>query len=460
MQTGSDDPLHAFRWQPDNEAADLVSDLISLGVQRCPATCRMADRLRETTGTRLVDWIESIDSPSATGVLQQLIAAGFVASGMSAERCSYHRQAGRFPAIHLNASDRTVRLTIAVESLSDLLAAQALAVPIAGSPGSTLRQARLAQGDAAELWAVERHGDARSQVSPASPAAVLAGQSHFESLRLRRRDQGDEEVAFRELDHLFSHAIADCGRDLACDIFFAAERDFWQRRNRAGRVQKAHQDAVGLGWANHDHHTYRSSRRCFARMIALFERLGLRPRERFYPGATAGWGAQVLEQPVTGVVVFADVDMSAEELRQDFAHQPFPDDGGVRSLGTVGLWCALHGESLFSAGMHHLACRVDITAATALLAHEQVRSMPPFSELPHLKQSFTEGELWRVSEERLEPLVQNRQITSDQAQRFRSQGALGSHLELVERNAGFKGFNQHGVDEIIAGTDPRRGTGH
>ena len=37
-----------------------------------------------------------------------------------------------------------------------------------------------------------------------------------------------------------------------------------------------------------------------------------------------------------------------------------------------------------------------------------------------------------------------------------TQGAIGSHLENLERNEGFKGFNQTGVSEIIAATDPRK----
>ena len=50
-------------------------------------------------------------------------------------------------------------------------------------------------------------------------------------------------------------------------------------------MQNARQDKLGLGWANHDHHTYRSSRRHFARLIAIFEKLGFVCRERFYAGA-------------------------------------------------------------------------------------------------------------------------------------------------------------------------------
>ena len=43
-----------------------------------------------------------------------------------------------------------------------------------------------------------------------------------------------------------------------------------------------------------------------------------------------------------------------------------------------------------------------------------------------------------------------------EARQFRQEGALGSHLENLERNEGFKGFNQKGVSEIITATDPRK----
>ena len=119
------------------------------------------------------------------------------------------------------------------------------------------------------------------------------------------------------------------------------------------------QDALGLGWANHDHHTYRSSRRHFHRLIAVLELLGLECRERFYAGREAGWGAQVLQHPASSVVVFADVDLAPEEVVGDFAHQPLP---ARDCLGTVGLWCLLHGEAFLEAGMHHLECQFDFDA--------------------------------------------------------------------------------------------------
>jgi hypothetical protein len=70
-------------------------------------------------------------------------------------------------------------------------------------------------------------------------------------------------------------------------------------------------------------------------------------RERFYAGRDAGWGAQVLEHPTTGICVFADVDLSPEEVTGDFAHERLPAREGA---GTVGLWCELHGEAFLAAG--------------------------------------------------------------------------------------------------------------
>jgi len=84
------------------------------------------------------------------------------------------------------------------------------------------------------------------------------------------------------------------------DRCIAEERRLWEARNRAARIQKRRQDQLGLGWGNHDHHTFRSSREHFADLIEFLLRLGFQKRERYYAGAEAGWGAQISEQPVTG----------------------------------------------------------------------------------------------------------------------------------------------------------------
>jgi hypothetical protein len=217
-------------------------------------------------------------------------------------------------------------------------------------------------------------------------------------------------------------------------------------------MQRVRQDQLGLGWANHDHHTFRSSRETFHLLIQILETFGFHPRERFYAGAEAGWGAQVMEQTACRFVVFADVDLSPDEVSDDFARQLLQSR---KTLETVGLWCALHGDSMLTAGLHHLAVRVDFDAAVEDLAEWNVETMKPFSDFPYLHQAFTRGERWEVPARRLAPLVDAGQIGAQQRDRFVEEGAVGSHLEVIQRGEGFKGFNQQTVSDIIRRTDPR-----
>src|SRR5205807_5763014 len=128
---------------------------------------------------------------------------------------------------------------------------------------------------------------------------ATAAMAHFESFRRRRRGYSDPREGFNRAADLIRLASSGLGVDWACDLFFAAEREYWQLRNRAAQVQKARQDRLGLGWANHDHHTYRSSREHFTSLIAVLEQLGFVCRERFYGGRDAGWGAQVRSEEHT-----------------------------------------------------------------------------------------------------------------------------------------------------------------
>ncbi|MEM7807552.1 MAG: hypothetical protein AAF561_05525 [Planctomycetota bacterium] len=283
-------------------------------------------------------------------------------------------------------------------------------------------------------------------------------QWFIEAARARPRSQtGSDTRDWSYLNSIIEIGLDQIGRDRTCDLFFAAEREYWQRRNTAAQFQKARQDKLGIGWANHDHHTYRSSRRHFHKLVGLWEKLGFECRERFYPGPEAGWGAQVMEQPVCGIVTFNDVDISEAEMLTDFAHEPMQDrtaeEGG---LATVGLWCALHGESILQAGMHHLECTFDFAALEEQMKTEAgIETMPKFTDFPHLKQAFTKGERWQVDPKRVDAILEKGLITEHQAKEFKKHGAIGSHLENLERNDGFKGFNQTGVTDIIKRTDPR-----
>lgn len=325
---------------------------------------------------------------------------------------------------------------------------------VLGDPLSPVRFARVETTESTELWIVERHGARGFELPDFDPERDIDAARVFESFRRRRRKFPSDAEGFAHTRGLVEQAVEQVGPDRASDAFFTAEREYWQRRNRAARVQKARQDRLGMGWANHDHHTFRSSRENFAALIAIFETLGFELRERFWAGAEAGWGAQVLEQPSARIVIFADVDLSPEEISEDFAHDPLPPR---KELGTVGLWCALHGDSLLEAGMHHLECQFDFDLLREQLERNHaVKTMKPFTDFPYLRQAFTTGERWNVEESRLDRLVTSGRLSPEDAEIFRREGAVGSHLENLERNQGYKGFNQTGVSEIIRATDPRR----
>jgi hypothetical protein len=444
--------LSAFHWETQPEAERLLAELMQQCLDRAPAADVLGERLLHESGTRLLDWIDHLVVPDVPGLSQRCLAAGFCHRPTPMAPGCYRHDGGLFPTIVLS-QDRSYALAIKVESVVNALFALKIHVPIAGSFGAPLRRARICKQEA-EVWVVERHGYTGFEVVEQTPERAVNGQRHYEAFLLRQRAYVDTSEGFTHAQQLIDAAISDLGMDHTCDLFFAAERAYWQQRNRAAQIQSERQNRFGFGWANHDHHTYRSSRHSFTQLVSVFESLGFVCRERFYPGHSAGWGAQVLEQPMTGIVIFADVDMSEEEVKRDFAHEPFPAEE-KRPLGTVGLWCALHGESFLQAGMHHLEATFAYDQACKQLGLVGIPTMPPFTNFPHLRQCFTQGEPWQVDPVRIDHLEQQQLITPAQAQQFRDHGAIGSHLEILERNQGFKGFNQQGVDKIIAGTDPR-----
>jgi hypothetical protein len=458
MTTQLQDVRTDFQWQPQPATAAFVRGLLGRCIQSNPQIRTLAQRMRDETGTRLVDWIDSITLADDAAIRDELSDAGYEVD--SGEPELWRHADGIFPLIRLESrsgSDdaKPLALAIKVSSVDDfasLMKGDSTA-EIQGLPGSQLRTCTWRNAKGTQLVAIERHGWPGFKPPANRAQQIAAAGKHRQAFADRRRDGASDAEGFDLAARLFEAAAADLGRDWACDLFFAAERDFWMSRNAAARVQYARQQSLGLGWGNHDHHTYRNGRENFARLIDVLEQMGFECRERFYAGREAGWGAQVLEQPNCGVVIFADVDLTPEEVAGDFAHGELPSP---ENLGTVGLWCKLHGEAFLQAGMHHLECQFDFDAVRPQLAALGIETMTPFTFWPHLKQAFTKGEMWPVAAKRVEAALAGGFINPQQADQFRREGALGSHLEILERNDGFKGFNQTGISEIITRTDPRK----
>jgi hypothetical protein len=454
-----------FNWQPQPRAWKLINSLVAEFKKKNLWAVNFSSHLRGETGTRFVDWIDHIVMPedcfgskkSLTGMLTD---AGFKHEPQPNAKNCYLNRDGLFPPVIVGDNKGHWLIALKVESVVEFLQMNNLPNmdSIEGEALSRLRMALAAREEGTELCVIERHGLWGFDFCGATAQQRIAAQEHLGRFRTRRRDFYSDEDAFIYTSKLVDEAIKDLGeggKDWACDLFFKAEREFWQKRNRAAQVQYARQQKLGLGWANHDHHTYRCDRATFKEHVGLLEKLGLVCRERFYAGAEAGWGAQVMESPVTGITTFNDVDMSPEEVLGDFAHEGFREKQA--QLGTVGLWCALHGQALFQAGMHHLECQFDHEALVLQLEHRaNVKTMAPFTTFPYLRQAFTEGERWAVDHKRIDALLARGQINKSQAEMFKVEGAVGSHMENLERNDGFKGFNQQGVSDIIARTDPRK----
>ncbi len=447
-----------FDWPLCYEAEQLILEHLEEFVERNRVARTLEQRMRSETGTLLLDWVDYIVLSSQAE--ETLRAVGYLPDQLgetpSHQSCYFHPEA-LLPRVLLDDTvpnpEFPAALAIRAESISDFMAVHGVSGKPEGGPLSRLRRILVSRENNTRLEAVERRGY-RGFIPAEPPLEQMKAllQAH-EICKTRQRIFDDDQHGYQNLHVTLDTIIKLVGRDLACHVVFAEERAYWQRRNRAAQVQKSRQDRLGLGWANHDHHTFRSSRCHFVDLMLALERLGFERRERYYAGAQAGWGAQILEQPVEGIVTFCDVDLQPEETEIDFSRRPLPP---AKKLGTIGLWVGLHGESFLDAGMHHLECRFDYLLLREQLSTIGVNTMNPFSDFPFLKQAFTEGARWPVRRERAERLLANKLIDQQQFDKFMSEGAIGSHLENLQRKGGFKGFNQKSVSVIIEATDPRK----
>ena len=438
-------------WPRCPEAAVFFARQMQTFAAANPLIEQMAARFLHEAGVSILNLVDHWRLPASDALAHELASCGLTESILAGESVWEHPQA-RFPRVRLAAPGTPPRLALAAEDAELFLRVHDL-MPSerTGRFGEDYHEAIIPLPHG-ELSVVTRIGTrsfapADSSVSNQTENAPLARKvpparrpGDSELYAIARRMAGMQDIA------------AECGQGRAADVFFAAERAHYMTRNEAARWQYEQQQKLGFGWANHDHHTYRSSREGFRGLMQFFLMLGFEMRERFYAGAEAGWGAQILEHPVSRVVIFADVDMAPDELDIDFASQNLPPR---QQLGTIGLWCALHGSSIAQAGMHHLEAEFDYAHATRNLEAAGYGVMAPFTDMPMLKQAFTQPEMWPVAPERLQSLFDAGSITPEQADKFRTVGAPGSHLEILQRWDGFKGFNKTGVSNIIRATDAR-----
>jgi hypothetical protein len=416
---------------------------------------KLAARMRDETGTDFFEWVDHLVlSPNDEPALREV---GFVTDDVEVPHGDVvlHHPRATLPRVILRDRQKQNPSVIALrpEYVSDFISRHNLLTEIKGEAFSQFRRALVNEDNGTRVEAVERRAYRGFLVAPLRPGKLEAILKAKEIWKTRKRVCTNDADGFTLAKKALKQSLELVGRDQTCQIFFEEERAYWENRNRAARIQKFRQDQLGLGWGNHDHHTFRSSREHFVDLVDFLVALGFEKRERYYAGSEAGWGAQISEQSLVGITVFADVDLMPDETEIDFSSTRLP---AASKLGTVGLWVGLHGESFLGAGMHHLEARFDYELLREQLQAAGVNTMKPFSNFEFLKQAFTEGERWQVASSRLEKLLKLKLITPEQFEKFSKEGALGSHLENLQRHGGFKGFNQKSVSVVISATDPRR----
>jgi hypothetical protein len=444
MANRADDNHRDRTWAPQPVAEQALSHLLRLADERSTFLRRYATHLLEGASVRVRDIIDHLELAEGDDVAR-LAEAGWISDAEGARR----NPTGLFPPV---IGGKRFVLWLRVESIELFAAATGSLVEVEGPKHGPLRRAFVAQEPDVAIGIVERGGDGGFDVPTVSARLIRDARVHLSAFLSRRREFDAVEAGLAQTEALIERAVADLGPHWACDLWLKAERDYWMRRCPSGRLQKRRQDAVGIGWANIDHHTYDGSRRHFQQTIRLLEKLGYELREMLYAGELAGWGSQVLEQPVIGSTIFADVDLAPEELAIDFAHEPLPELPKHRRAGFLS---ELLGESILEAGLNHVAGLYDQRALRRQLEADGLRFMAPFSDFPHLYQELTTGDWTAVDPRRVDALEAAGHIGAAEAENLRLDGSIVTHLENIERNDGYKGFNRDGIDSVLRKLDPR-----
>ena len=431
-------------WERQPAAEEFLSKSIEVFLEGCSDLSKLSAELMDRTAIRLRDLVDHI-SFSDNEIEFNLQRAGWASVGDGI----FENESGLFPAFIRGTSSE---LWIRVEDVSNFLKVRHIDSEISGAEFSRCRKAIIYANEKLKIGVIERNGYRDYIVPPVNSEQLRSARFHLQVFRSRRRQFDTVEQGLAHTEQLIDQSVAAIGADWSCDLWLRAEREYWLRNCATGRLQKAKQDAVGIGWANIDHHTYDGSRKHFRHTIRILEKLGYQLREMLYAGELAGWGSQVLWQPAIRSTIFADVDLAPNELTIDFSHEVLPD---LTKHRRAGLLSELLGESILEAGLNHVAGLYSQSHFRNQLNQSGIEMMKPFTDWPHLYQELTTGDWAAVDPIRVQGLLAAGHIEIEEAEKLCLQGSIITHFENIERNDGFKGFNRDGIDGVLRKLDPR-----
>ena len=232
----SPDPERRFDWPVCREAEGFILSALDRFLARHSFATNLARRMSEETGTLLLDWTDSLTLAGTNE--KTLRGLGFVPDPFAPGQQAWHHPEALLPRVLLGDAEA---LCLKPESLVDFMSAHDLSGPIEGAPLTGYRRTLVSEENGARLYAVERRGSRTFVPAAAEPGRTEALLRAHELWQTRRRHFASDDAGYAHSLALLDDIIALTGRDLACHVVFTGERSYWQRRNRAARVQKARQ---------------------------------------------------------------------------------------------------------------------------------------------------------------------------------------------------------------------------
>ena len=223
MTVQATSPLEAFQWTPQPAPFNFLRECCEAFLAPCPTASALAQRMRDETGTRFIDWIDHIRIPRGDPRAARLADVGYSADSEGKGFVVLTNESGMFPPVLV--SDGPLEIALKVESAADFAAVHGVQNEIEGSPLGLFRYLRICDCGDTRLSVVERHGYRGFVVPKFYPERAIAWLKHSEALRARRRDFDDDADGFEHAGALIDAAIAELGVDLTCDLWFAAERE-------------------------------------------------------------------------------------------------------------------------------------------------------------------------------------------------------------------------------------------
>src|SRR5438132_3506376 len=217
-----------FDWPLANQAESLLRERITAFLKRNSFASRLAEDMREETGTDFFEWLDHLVlSPADEEPLRR---AGFApephAETPNGETIYAHPRA-TLPCVLLRQGreDSPSVVSLRPESIADFVARHHLSGKIEGEPFSRYRRVTVAEEGGVRLEAVERHAY-RGFV----PAALKSGELKAiiqarELWQTRRRLCASDAEGFSVARRILVQVMDLVGRDLACQFFFETERE-------------------------------------------------------------------------------------------------------------------------------------------------------------------------------------------------------------------------------------------